>query len=59
MLVQVGDILLKVDGKDVGSTEKASEYILGTRGSTITMQFKRFGGEKVEKYNVTVVRGSS
>ena len=28
-MIQIGDILLKVDGKDVPSTEKASELILG------------------------------
>lgn len=55
----MGDVLLKVDGKEVPSTEKASEYILGPRGSKVSMQFKRFGGEKVEKYSVTMVRGSA
>jgi hypothetical protein len=57
--IQVGDILLKVDGKDVDSTEKASKLILGERGSKITMQFKRFAQDKVNKFSVTMHRGTA
>ena len=57
--IQVGDILLKVDGKDVDSTEKASKLILGEKGSKITMQFKRFAQDKVNKFSVTMFRGTA
>jgi len=56
--IQVGDILLKVDGKEVNSIEKAGQLLLGEKGSTITMQFKRFTQDKVEKITVSMKRGA-
>ena len=56
-LIQIGDVLLKVDGKDVDSTEKASKLILGERGSKIAMVFKRFNADKIEKFTVHMERG--
>jgi len=125
--IQVGDILLKVDGKEVNSTETASKLILGsfisrarrirprdiadiagprftqpnicrsvpdfmvslahppslspslppsppaslcacvfvcacitgTKGSKITMVFKRFAQDKVDKFTVHLIRGTA
>ena len=61
---QVGDILLKVDGSEVHSTEDASKLILGERGTKIAMLFKRFeenekGEGKIRKFTVHLVRGTA
>ena len=58
-LIEIGDVLLKVDGKDVDSTEKASKLILGERGSKIAMVFKRFNADKIEKFTVHMERGDN
>jgi len=58
-LIQVGDILLKVDGKEVATTEMASKLILGERGTKISMIFKRFAQDKVDKFTVHLIRGTA
>ena len=58
-LIQVGDILLKVDGKEVATTEMASKLILGERGTKISMVFKRFAQDKVDKFTVHLIRGTA
>jgi len=57
-MIQVGDILLKVDGQDVNSTEIASQLILGQKGTQISMTFKRFAQDKVHKFTITLTRGA-
>jgi len=54
-LISPGDYLLTVDGHRVSSSEEATKYILGERGSSITMQFERDG----ERFVVAMRRGTA
>lgn len=54
-MISPGDYLLTVDGHKVSSSEEATKYILGERGSSITMQFERDG----ERFVVAMRRGTA
>ena len=58
--IRVNDCLLKVDGEEVYRMpiEKAVEYILGERDSPITLTFQRFAGNKLNKFDVRLLRGT-
>jgi len=41
--IEVGDILLEVDGKKVRNTDEASQFILGPKGSPVQLKLERAG----------------
>jgi hypothetical protein len=58
--IRVNDCLFKVDGEDVYRMpiEKVVEYILGESNSQITLTFQRFAGNKLNKFDVHLLRGT-
>ena len=42
--VQVNDVILKIDGRAVGSVEEAAERLMGPRGTEVKLQLRRPAG---------------
>jgi hypothetical protein len=59
MMIEVGDVLLKVDKERVTTTAKAAQLILGPRGSPITLTLKRFDEDAgmYRPFTVAMMRG--